>query len=203
MIERIKELRIKIDGLAQLTRELKPKPLFRIDISLIPQGWDLEQFVKVFEQRGYAFIDSFKKEHKLKKSAIQEIPTVFKEIENTTNSLYLAKAWLGKILGELGDKTPYLNDGKRKTVDDIEGVSDRANHNDKVSNHYHLPYPEMSYIEKVDWLREEIKYIIENAEDFSENIDYIQLEQGFVYKYLCEARFYLGFELQRIKETEK
>ena len=60
----------------------------------------------------------------------------------------------------------------------------------------------MNHIEKVDWLREEIKNIIDTTTDFSQELPEIELEQGFVYKYLSEARFWLGFELQRIRENE-
>lgn len=115
------------------------------------------------------------------------------EIESSYDSLILAKAWLGKILGELGTETPYKKDGERKTVEDIEETSDV---NDQVV------HSDKSHIEKVDWLREEIKKIINTSADISEIHPHIELEQGFVYKYLCEARFWLGFELQRIKKQE-
>lgn len=203
MKEEIKQLRVKIDGLAQLTRELKPKSLFKVDINKIPESWNVEEWwIKYFEKTGYAIEDSFNKSDKLSEPIAEYIPTIFKEIEKATDSLYLAKAWLGKILQELGDSTPYINDGNRKTVEDIEGVADKSPVLNNIEHFCKKPWSEKSHIEKVDWLRQEIKDIIYNTQDFSENIDYIELEQGFVYKYLCEARFWLGFELQRIKENE-
>jgi len=157
----IKNLRIQIDGLAQLTKELKP-----------------------IYTPGFSKKDSFKNS---------------KELLKATDSLFLAKAWLGRILGEIGETTPYINDGNRKTLEDIEPTADKHKFSGEVKDVcFQQDWQIMEHIEKVDWLREEIKDIIDNTEDFSENIDYIELEQGFVYKYLCEARFWLGFELERV-----
>jgi hypothetical protein len=175
MVNEIKNLRVKIDGLGKLVESLKP-------LEIVHNRW-LESSLEPMS--GYKIMENSK------------------EIEKAAESLYLAKAWLGKIMGELGESTPYANDGKRKTVEDIEPIADEANHNDVVSNHYDVPYKEISHIEKVDFIRQEIQNIIDGDYDFCEDIPYIELEQGFVYKYLCEARFWLGFELQRIKEVEK
>jgi len=175
----IKNLRIQIDGLAQLTKELKP--------------------IKTFENTDEHFLDFVV----FGKSIHKEIGFNSKEIEKVVDSLYLAKAWLGKILGELGETTPYANDGQRKTVKDIEPTADQQwnlEKNEVWNTAYE--WSKKSHIEKVDWLREQIKDIIDNTEDFSETIDYIELEQGFVYKYLCEARFWLGFELERLKNEK-
>ena len=60
-----------------------------------------------------------------------------------------------------------------------------------------------SHIEKVDWLRTEIQKIIDNTTDFSQEKEDIELEQSFVYKYLCEAKFWLGFELSRYRDENK
>lgn len=164
----IKNLRIQIDGLAQLTRELKP----------ITHDTQFEWFKKPYNENS-------------------------KEIEKAVDSLYLAKAWLGKILGELGETTPYINDGNRKTIGDIEPTADQQwnlEKNEVWNTAYE--WSKKSHIEKVDWLREEIKKIIDTTTDFSETYPEIGLEQGFVYKYLSEARFWLGFELQRIREEK-
>jgi len=162
----IKNLRIQIDGLAQLTKGLNP-----------------------------IYIPGFTKEKSLKNS---------KELEKATDSLFLAKAWLGKILGELGETTPYIKDGNRKTIGDIEPTADKTVPNllENMEVFCKKAWSEKSHIEKVDWIREEIKKIIDTTTDFSETYPEIGLEQGFVYKYLCEARFWLGFELQRIREEK-
>lgn len=184
MKEEIKELRLKLDSLAQLTRELKP----------LGQKW-----VNLTE-RGFVNVD--------KRSNS-------KEIEKAYDSLILAKAWLGKILGELGESTPYANDGQRKTVEDIEPTTDTSKLTEEqkilyASNNKALvkailtqeDWDNFNHIEKVDWLREEIKNIIDTTTNFSEDFPEIELEQGFVYKYLCEARFWLGWELARLRDEK-
>jgi hypothetical protein len=210
MKNQIKELRIEIDGLAQLTKELKP-----IFIEYIG------------EREGYQDNSN--------------------EIKESHKSLLLAKCWLGKVLQELGEETPYKNDGNRKTVDDIEPVADThtvLEQNKKENrfgksvinlNNESVRWEELNHIEKVDFLRQEIKNIIDKYKNINNTLSVyyeeefnkleikeceilksggkfdlseeacklpnFELELQFVYKYLSEARFYLGFELQRLKES--
>lgn len=71
----------------------------------------------------------------------------------------------------------------------------------------------MSHIAKIDFLREEIKNVINNLpflKDLTKNrdnnmalltpLDDLFLYRCLVLQYLSEARFFLGFELQRLKE---
>lgn len=188
MEEQIKELRIKIDGLAQLSKELKP-----IESKPNLHGYSIKNELVTFTFPG---VNS-------------------KEIEKAVDSLYLAKAWLGKILGELGEATPYTNDGKRKTVEDIEPAADThptipenigmavVEINNNIDRWQHF-----NHIEKVDWLREEIEILVKNLNKIINPVSYtnkpynIRNYKNLSEKYLCEARFWLGFELQRIKENE-
>lgn len=163
MKEQIKELRVKIDGLAQLTKELKPINKY--------EGTRTHPF----------YINS-------------------KEIEKTVDSLYLAKAWLGKVLGELGSENPYGSG--YKTKEDIVPTADVARQD--------VPTPfdgSRNHIEKIDWLRQEVKKLNDESlairREFREAKYEIQLYIAFVIQYLTEARFWLGFELQRIKEENK
>ncbi len=172
---KIKELRVEIDGLSQLVKELKP----------------------IFEKKG-AF------------DAGKYINS--KEIEKSYDSLILAKAWLGKILQELGESTPYANDGKRKNVEDIEAAVDISTIKEELTklvnvntiltiNNFH--FREASHIEKVDWLREEIKKAYKN----NMNMFPLGTNQKLVmannyYTHLNEAVFWLGFELGRIKNNK-
>lgn len=175
MKKEIKYLRIKIDGLAKLTTKLKP---------LATRVHDYE-------------INTFK---------VVESSANSDQIEKAADSLYLAKAWLGKILGELGEDTPYKNDGNRKTVEDIEPTADEDKGNNTLVGYNHLMFladwKEKSHIEKVDHLREEIQKLIDGTYDFCDSYPEIELEQSFVYKYLTEAKMWLGFELQRIRKVE-
>lgn len=171
MIEQIKQLRVEIDGLAQLCEALKPitKPI--------------------------GGLDRYKYEEMIVNS---------EEVKEAVKSLKLSKAWLGKILEQLGNENPYGSG--YKTVEDIVPASDVAS---KVTDYpvapAHWPEGEVtkSHIEKVDWLRTEIKRLIDNTTDYSQEVPEIELEQGFAYKYLCEARFWLGFELSRVRDESK
>lgn len=172
MKNQIKELRVKIDGLAQLTKELKP----------------ISKYLGVGES------ESSK-------------PFLFnsKEIEKAVDSLYLAKAWLGKMLGELGTETPYANDGKRKSVKDIELTADQSWYKKEELNHdmnFDL-FREKNHIEKVDWLRQEIKKLfipILNLQISDYNIT-IRYWNNCLTE-LEKSRFWLGFELERCKNEE-
>lgn len=138
-------------------------------------------------------IKSLKEEHNKE----SKYPFNSPECSKGYDSLILAKAWLGKMLQEIGTLSPYKS-GYR-TKEDIVSTAEVAKN---LTVDVDGGWQEMNHIERVDYLRTEIQYLIDNTTDFSEDADYIELEQGFVYKYLCEARFWLGFELQRIKEEK-
>ena len=126
------------------------------------------------------------------------------EILEAVKSLKLSKAWLGKVLEQLGNENPYGSG--YKTVEDIVPTADVASRiEDYPVAPDHWPEGEVykSHIEKVDWLRTEIRRLIDNTTDYSKEVPEIELEQGFVYKYLCEARFWLGFELGRVRDESK
>lgn len=205
MIQEIKELRTNIDGLAQLTKELKP-------VKAKPDAAQIHKKYKELGGHGIFILkgaqEDYDKEIEVQRK-LREFEDTYslpsKEIEKTVDSLLLAKAWLGKIIGVLGEDTPYKNDGNRKTVEDIEPTADKVEaeqfmklFTDSMLSYYNRK----SHIEKIDFIREGIKKIIDTAPDFSELEETIELEQGFVYKYLSEARFWLGFELGRIRDNE-
>jgi hypothetical protein len=166
MKEQIKNLRIKIDGLAQLTKELKP---------VSTSKW-------VNPNEYYVYMDNSQ------------------EINKATDSLYLAKAWLGKVLGELGTENPYGSG--YKTKEDIVSTQDVCIIPEMSDIHQADKYNNGNHIEKVDCLRIEIQLLITELNEIQ------NLEQGpitgllawnFIYQHLCEARFWLGFEMERIK----
>ena len=167
MKEQIKELRVKIDGLSQLVKELNFK-------SFIDQ------------------INNNKPSHELNKCY---------------DSLILAKAWLGKVLGELGEATPYANDGKRKSIKDIEPTADthfEINQKHIFGKEQGLiseEYLNFNHIEKVDWLRQEIQHITYVVYQICVTNSKTRFHSETCYRHLCEARFWLGFELGRIKES--
>jgi len=200
MKEEIKSLRVQIDGLTKLVKKLKPFGFYKLDLATIPTGMTVEDVLDRFRETGIYIYDSNNRSTAGLKSSIEELPVVYREVNNTVDSLLLGKAWLGKILGQLGEPTPYQNDGKRKTVGDIEDVSDGV-----PENRFFITkeYNDKNHIEKVDYLREEIQKLINNTSDFSEVYPEVELEQGFVYKYLTEAKMWLGFELGRVRDEHK
>lgn len=177
MKESIKNLRIQIDGLAQLTKELKP--------------------IKTIEKPKEPVNNRFT-------SNEIYIEVNSKEIEKAVDSLYLAKAWLGKVLGELGTENPYGSG--YKTVEDIVPTQDVALHGGGVI--YSVGF---NYIEKVDWLRTEIEKIIKNLpkyrdfdnsiKDENKTISLPAIYQSIL-QHLCEARFWLGWELNRLRDEK-
>lgn len=136
-----------------------------------------------------------------------------KELEKCTESLILAKAWLGKVLGTLGQLTPYAKDGSRHSISDIEQTADtakigRVNEVDAITMGGNLmtadEWSVKNNIEKIDWSRQMIDRILNVVLPYSKRTDntIAHVYEDYAHKYLCEARFWLGFELQRIKENK-
>lgn len=110
------------------------------------------------------------------------------------DALSMAKAWLGKLLGEIGEQSPYGND--YKTKEDIQPTADVAV---TVDSPY---YDQMGYIEKVLHLRELIQDLAEEVKELSPAITDSREKsicRTNAWNYLSEAKMHLGFELQRIK----
>jgi hypothetical protein len=245
MNNQIKELRIKIDGLAQLIKELKP-----IEKSIRRQRGSLPATLKKVNS---------------------------KEIEKSYDSLTLAKAWLGKMLGELGNELIFkpneykielhsdapvnMNgnfevfiDGEKKevkntiivifskqpltyneildkfrntkaikdikgnfknpygsgykTIEDIEPTADVSFGQEIFKDNFELLWwkNELNHIEKVDWLRQSIEKIISEIKEIGNPPSPLMLNRELsiartnAFNHLCEARFWLGFELARIKK---
>lgn len=179
MQEEIKQLRVSIDGLAQLTNRLKSIPVCNFSNNVIGK----------FSETKYV---------------------VSKEITKAVDSLYMAKAWLGKVLQELGTESPYKSG--YKTKDDIQPTADISGVTTNL--HYFEWKEEKNHIEKVDWLRTEISKLTDNIfnlkMDLQESANVFGSKEPAIktaiattlsYQYLSEARFHLGFELQRIKES--
>ena len=178
MQEQVKELRVQIDGLAQLTKALKPMWDVCLDID------------KHFLQDGGSVLPT------------KRINFNSKEVEKAYDSLLLAKAWLGKVLAELGSENPYKSGYKK--VSDIEPTADvfplkqkeKARHWELISF-----LEKKNHIQKVDWLRTEIEKIIVNYSKLNEqHPNFLLSKDGLVYMHLSEAKFWLGFELARIRE---
>ena len=202
MKEQIKELRVKIDGISQLVKSLH-EPLKYLDINS-SQNMKVEEMIKLMGTTGITHFAPLEP---------VSITSSHNELSKCYDSLILAKAWLGKVLGELGEATPYANDGKRKEVGDIEPTADKGNIEDVIYENCiancSKDYSLLNHIEKIDWLREEIKILLDDYNELENN-----LEESFpnevnyspilwlYYINLCEARFWLGFELGRVRDSK-
>lgn len=120
------------------------------------------------------------------------------EITKANNSIVMAKCWFGKLLGQLGEETPYKNDGHRTTLEDIEAVAD--NSNPKI-------LAEENQIKSVDWVRERVQVLIRDfksltvdssPETLAPLVILVAIEQ-----HLHECRFWLGLALGAIRDANK
>jgi hypothetical protein len=201
MEKEIKKIRVEIDGLAQLTKSLKEEVVV-LDLSTIPNNQAVEEWLENYKNK------------LIIKNSTNTFKKTSKEIEKATDSLYLSKAWLGKLLGELGTENPYGSG--YKTVEDIEPTADTNKFPHEIkfidgeihvnSGNGRIEWAEKNHIEKVDWLRQEINKVIKtfyslsihSKKESDTNTILIILEN--VFTHLCEARFWLGFELEKIKK---
>ncbi len=172
MVEKIKKLRVEIDGLAQLTKELRP-------IEYVYSKKELELYNQLYSETENGILGVSQKYNS-------------KEIEKATDSLYLAKAWLGKVLGELGTQNPYGSG--YKTKEDIVSTQD-------VSGPV-LVFEDFNHIEKVDWLRQEIEKVIKQVVNLDlKGTRELAIARTNAYTHLCESKMQLGFKLERIKNS--
>ena len=140
------------------------------------------------------------------------------EAEKAYDSLLLGKAWLGKILGHIGENTPYINDGNRKSVGDIEPAADMSKglkfgfkegkviiSSEDVKWSTEAIHDPDIITQKVDVLREEVKKIVTDIEnlDFESRNRELAIARTQAYVHLSEARFWLGFLLRVIRDVNQ
>ena len=200
-IGEIKRLRVDIDYLFQIVKGFQNDTEFIIDTTNLTVE-EVEALAEEIKAATGVFVGNF------------ETPVVVpqnksEELKDCYRSLRLAKAWLGKLLSFLDDPTPYTNDGKRKKVKDIEPAAEAASFDWKEWNELHK---DQNYIQKIDGLRQHldhlsndrIYYIVGQIFKLEWPQDKLKSSILVLQKtecYLKEARFFLGFELQRIKEN--
>ena len=147
-------------------------------------------------------------------------------------SLRIAKAWLGECLEVLGEESKYKKkDGKRKSIKDISPIEDASqpqtmdeiidwnckNHIEKVDyireeignlftiipdyGEWVSDYTYSNICSKCASLTKEEYSLFE--EEALQNIPDWSAEMEAIIKHLIEARFWFGYELERIREEEK
>lgn len=126
----------------------------------------------------------------------------------------LAKAWLGILMKHLGSKTPYVNDGKRHEVKDIDKTTNVSTIleqlKDGVKNvigrngDKHIDWTTSNLIEKLDFLREELEVVLTDFQTIEGEYRLPNREASIArteaWKYMVEAKMELGFALQEIKK---
>ncbi len=202
MTEKLRNFRIRVDGLYQLLRSLSPNNKWIVDLAMIETlgerfpGITLEEWLHIFNERGYAIMDSSKLENSELKDFIKPIPQEYKELNKAGDSFYLAKSWLGIVLKELG----IQNLTKDKAV--VSGIQPK--------------FDTLTHIGKVENLKSEISQVIVDLVEIQSNRISTTSEFGLEYKtvlerlawenslkYLYEVKFFLNLELNRIREDNK
>lgn len=123
------------------------------------------------------------------------------ELKEVSKSLFLSKAWCGKLIGELGGTSPYKNDGNRKSVSDIEHTDSQAQYLENVIGHYlsnrKNSWSDKNYIEKIDKLRELVDYVSNKFIKSYASCESILIT--IIFMHIQESKLWLGFELGRIR----
>jgi hypothetical protein len=133
-------------------------------------------------------------------------PSVLMYLMNCHNSIMMAKAHLGNLLGGLDQDTPYVMDGKRHSVADIEQATDKAPFDYMLVA---MDWERLNGIEQIDAIREILKHLKKTL--WRINTDYITLSgqdlsnssrRCVVYteQHIIEARFNLGFVLGELRK---
>lgn len=119
------------------------------------------------------------------------------ETVKAVNSLKLGRCWMGKLLGLLNEENPYKNDGNRHTVSDIEKAVHTSVH--------HRDLSKMSQVERIDWVRQDLSLLQKDFDTLVHSADTpniaISTSLVSVFQHLAEARFWLGYELGRLRDT--
>ncbi len=132
-----------------------------------------------------------------------------KEIEKALDSLYLTKAWLGEVLDELGLEV-VDNIYPKDLLIEEEGKLVKAfpdYFGGFGGNSFDGNWKDLSHVVRVGYLGKEIKKINQLITDtlvdnnkgrfFTHKLLYYN-----IYTHLTQAEFWLGFELERIKNEK-
>ncbi len=177
-IDKIKQLRLQLDGLGQLAHNLRP--------------------IKEIKHVGFKIKDEAGNYHA---RFLGNSP----EITRAKTDIFFAKGWCGQLLSCLGQATPYKKDGHRKEVKDIEPADDHVSEfEDRASYEEKNHIQKVDYLRQVlgvhkkqvlEWSNSPATFVINQQASLCVQQIWIRL---------TDARMDLGFELQRIyEEAEK
>jgi len=130
------------------------------------------------------------------------------QLSRCNKSLLYAKAWLGAMLGELGQETPYKNDGKRESHLDIEPTDAQAQTLGDLLDQVPADFFSLNRVQQIDLLRQELQKDIDYLTEFATPVIQasnlkrpreLSIARTNAYTHLREARFALGFALEQIR----
>lgn len=140
-------------------------------------------------------------------------------------SLELGKNWLGKVLQYIGNDTPYVSDGNRHTIKDIEPTADVAepkifnfpiievlDETPEVKARYEADgyeyvggFRPMNMIEQIDYTRQRIKEVTLEIEELDKETKMPNREAAAArtnaWSAISESGMNLGDALRKIKES--
>ena len=193
MKQQIKNIRICIDSLIELTKTLYPDSFYVIDIAQRPDNISIEDYINQIKKTGVIISDSSKVN--IQNLNHKHMPTFYRELEEAKKHLILAHKWLGKII-EYTTAETYLDDDKVNPLimNDVYNESE---------------FESKNYIEKINYLIDKINEIIKTKPldfDFSESDTPFETaythEEYNLFQHLTEATFWLELEIDRVKEKE-
>ena len=146
-------------------------------------------------------------ETKKQRVGIDKVMTIlssqYEEEHEIIKSLFLAKSWLGSILGLLNSENPYRNEKKIKNRNDIPATADKYIIENYQSEIFQFRLKDKLF--QIIEMRDNLKSLIDDLEtlDFNaENVTDLRLARiakTNSYSELCKAKFFLGLELSKLK----
>lgn len=194
-MEQLERLRVNLDGLAQMTKGIGAN--YIVDINLKRDGESTEDFIKRAKEENLGkYIDNY-----------NYMLTVCEQC------LLMAKAWTGKLLGELGGTSPYS--AGKSTVEHIEPTDAKAKldgSTEGVAIDIEV-WKENNEIEKLDVLRQVLKQLAEEVKVFGTGVGtpfelppFMTREASIcrtnIWNYIHEASIYAGFRLGEIRDAK-
>lgn len=176
-MEEVKEIRKVLDSVGLILKDLRPLDGFDLSVS----DKDMGQIHIPAEL-----------------VSVVNTPVQSTEINNAEKSIFMSKAWLGKVLQYCGTPSPYPKDGERHSVKDIEPTADRMD-----INVFKQSFEGLNHVELVDKLRVTIDNITKSIEtlNVADKGREAAISRTNAWTYCVEAKLHLGFELERIRET--
>lgn len=136
---------------------------------------------------------------------IQYVESVLGKKSRVYNRLFSSKAWLGKLLEQLGTENPYKTEKPLNNPKNIPPTADVSEGLGKVIYDFKLK----NEVEQIVSLREMLQESVDAIESLGTAYEFIKdkrlasIAKTQSYVNMCEARFELGYELSLIRDKNK